>query len=209
MADSFNTADVAPPPPPREIHPAKTHLAQCVDVINLGTEPQTYQGQDKGLVPKGAFVFRTGKLDSQGRPLDISIEFSVMTGAKANLRKICESWTGTVYTEAYPDIALGDFAGMPAMLTIVHQKSENTGNTYAKIAAVAAPPEGTVIPDYRSGYERAPYWEARKKDYAEKSAAYLAKKQPSKPTGGNDAPPMSWDDFPPPQEPEGDEDFAF
>lgn len=172
--DSLASGDVAPPPPPRELHEAGTFYAQCVDVINLGTEPQVFQGEDKGLVPKGAFVFRTGELDSEGRPLDISYEFSVMTGTKANLRKMCESWRGAPYDVDYPNIELHKMFGVSAMLTIVHQTS-GKGNTYAKIVGIAKVPKGTQVPDYTGAYERADFWEKRKAAYAAASAEWMKK----------------------------------
>ena len=41
---------------PSEMHPAESVPMLCVDVIDLGKRPTSYQGEDKGLTPKCALV---------------------------------------------------------------------------------------------------------------------------------------------------------
>jgi hypothetical protein len=197
MADQINTAAYETPLPPREIHDAGSFVAQCVDVIDLGKRPETFQGEDKGAVPKCAIVWRTGELNSEGKPLDVSREYTISTGRKASLRKDCEAWRGAAYADDYPDIPLHLLAGKWCTLTIVHQKS-GAGKEYAKVTGVSGVPKGMALPaDQLGGYERAEWWEKRKSEYAKEWAEYERKKGGAKPSRPAPPPPPQAEDFAP------------
>jgi hypothetical protein len=210
MADKINTADHKGDFTPRPLHPAGSFIAQCVDVIDLGKRPETYEGADKGAKPKFALVFRTGELDGDGKPMDVSKEYTISVGPKATLRKDLEAWRGKPYEDEYPDIPLDKFEGVWATLSVGHVTSK-TGREYAKIIGIGGIPKGVPKPEsYLPGYQRPDFWTTRKAEYQKEYEAYLAAKQPSKPTGGKGAPAANWDDFPPPQEPdEFDEDSSL
>jgi hypothetical protein len=160
---------------PRELHPAETVLALCVDVVALGPRPETYQGEDKGLTPKCALVFRSTEKRTDGTHHDLSKEYTVSTGRKAALRRDLESWRGQPYAEDYPDVPLHKMAGQWALITVVHRKSADGTKTYANIGAITSVPKVMraslpTLPDY----DRAPYWGERKSKYAAEAEAYRA-----------------------------------
>lgn len=208
MADVLNTADHETPPPPRPLHEDGTFVAQCVDVINLGKRPETYQGEDKGLVSKMALVFRTGELDAEGKFIDLDVELNVATGEKAKLRQWAEAWRGKKYDEEYPNIPVHLFEGQWATITVAHQTS-GSGKVYAKITAVTKLAKGQKGGDsYLPSYERPDWWQKRKDAYAKECAEYIAKHQPSQPRGGKAAPAPDFEGFPEALENE-DDDLPF
>jgi hypothetical protein len=178
MADEIHTKDYAIEGKQRPRHEAGVFVAQCVDVINLGKVPETYKGEDKGLVPKGSLVFRSGEMDAEGKCIDLAVELSLMTGAKARLRQWAEAWRGKKYDEEYPDIPVHKFEGLWATITVTHKTNPATQKTYANITGLTGLPKGTPAPatDYLPGYTRAPWWEKRKAEYKAKAEEYLAKK---------------------------------
>jgi hypothetical protein len=195
MADIIETKDHETPPPPRPLHEAGSFVAQCVDVINLGKRPETYQGEDKGLVSKLALVFRTGEMDDEGKPIDLDSELNVSTGEKATLRKWAEAWRGEPYPEEYPNIPVHLFEGCWAIITVAH-KTSGSGKTYAKITGVTKLAKGQKGGEsFLPSYERAEWWQKRKDAYAKECQEYTAKHQPSKPTG-KAKPAPDFEDFP-------------
>src|SRR5690554_1940306 len=82
-----------------KIHPEGQFIGQCVDTIDMGEKVEEYQGQ-QNVLHKCVLVFRTGeKNDETGEYIDISREFTVSMGDKANLRKFLEQWRGKPYGE--------------------------------------------------------------------------------------------------------------
>lgn len=160
---------------PREIHPAGTHAAICVDVINLDMRVKDYEGR-RSAAQTCALVFRTSKFSSDGFPLDVSQEFTVSTHAKANLRKFLEAWRGRAFVAEELGESFnigGEFGNRPALLSIVHKPSADGQRTYANIGAVMPLPDGMSPPVLHQPYKRAPYWAERKAKYAQEFEAYL------------------------------------
>jgi hypothetical protein len=207
VADAIETKDFETPRASTQAHDAGTFIGQCVDVINLGTRPEVYQGEDKGLTPKLALVFVTGERAQDGSLIQVSVELTISTGPKAKLRQYAEAWRGKAYPEDYPNIPVHKFVGLWASLTIVQQQSKK-GNTYAKVTGISGVPRGMPTPaDLLAEYEtagRGDWWEKRKTEYATETAAYkerTAKRTP--------APPPTFDDEPPLPEYEGEDDESL
>lgn len=185
--------------PPRELHPVEDspYPARCVDCIDLGLNPESFEGSDPVLKDKVALIFRTTALDKKNRPFEIGIEFNCTFGKKANLRKFAEAWRGKPYTEdeaRKQGIPLEKFVGVPALLTIIHATS-GKGNEYAKIGGISKLPAAmaSLAPD-EEGYERAKWWEDKKAEYARAAALHNDKH----PAGGTskitDLPEIDMDD---------------
>jgi hypothetical protein len=158
-------------------HPEGQYVGQCVDVIDLGERVEEGRDYPAKLMRKCALVFRTGEKNPEtGDLIDISTEFTVSMGEKANLRRFLESWRGKAYTPAQVSegVPLHKLTGQHALLTVAHQVSQK-GRTYAKItAAVGVPKAMSKSCESYDDYERAPYWEDRKREYAEGAAAFRA-----------------------------------
>lgn len=151
---------------PREIHPAGTFAAICVDLIDLGMRVSEFSGHEKATQSL-AFVFRTGKVSSTGFDLDLSREFAVSLHKKSNMRAFLEAWRGAPLKseELGEAFSFKDMASRPALISVVHKPSSDGTKIYANIGAIMPVPDGMPIPK-NTPYERAPFWASRKEDYA-------------------------------------------
>lgn len=178
-------------------HPEGQYVGVCVDAIDLGENVETFAGQPSKLAHKCALVFRTGERNEQtGEYIDIGREFTVSMSEKANLRKFLEQWRGKPYTaeQVEAGVPLHKLVNQPGLLQVAHKTSANQ-RTYALIQSCVGVPMqmaggiGTY-PDY----QRADYWEEKKRAYAEAVRKYRA----------DQGPPVDDDDFPAPLHDEDD-----
>lgn len=158
-------------------HPEGQFVAQCVDTIDLGEKVETFAGKPPKLAHKCVIVFRTGERNEQtGEFVDIAREFTVSMGDLANLRKFLEQWRGKPYTAEQIDegVPLHKLTGNHALITVSHKTSGN-GRTYGNITAcVGVPKQMLAGVEKYSDYQRADYWETRKKEYAEAARKFRA-----------------------------------
>lgn len=151
-------------------HPEGQFVGQCVDVVDLGERVEEFAGQLPKVVQKCALVFRTGeKNDDTGEYIDISREFTVSMGDKANMRKFLEQWRGKPYDDASikQGVPIHKLTGNYGLLTVAHKQSGG-GRTYANIAAcVGVPKQMQGALTAYDDYERADFWAKRKEEYAE------------------------------------------
>jgi len=155
------------------IHPEGQFLATCVDVIDLGEKVSEFAGRDKKLQRRVAFVFRTGEVDENGKPLDIAKDFAMSMFKKSNdsqspLRKFLEQWKGKPFAdeEAAANVALHKLEGKPVVLSIAHEPwKSDPSKSNAVIVSATLPLPGTVVPPV-APYTRSEYWGKRKEKYA-------------------------------------------
>ena len=158
-------------------HPEGQFVGQCVDCIDLGESVQDFADKPKYLAQKCALVFRTGeKNEETSSYIDVSGEFTVSMGEKANLRKFLEQWRGKPYTVEQVDagVPLDKLVGNWALLTVAHKKSAK-GRTYAVIVSAVGVPkqmQGSLKP--YTDYDREKYWTEKKGEYSVAAAAYRA-----------------------------------
>ena len=195
-------------------HPEGQFVGKCVDVIDLGEKVEDYIGKPKKLSQKCQIVFRTGELNEEtGEIVDVSGEYTVSMGEKANLRKILASWRGKEYSEEECEagVPLHKLVGNFALLT-VDQKLSGSGRKYARILSVTGIPKQmrSAIPTFED-YKRAEYWEERKADYKKEADAFRASFAPEpkagRLTGPNDGDPGM--DYPGDMEDDQDSDLPF
>jgi hypothetical protein len=176
-------------------HPKGQFVAQCVDAIDLGEKVEDYPGTPSKLSHKCALVFRTGEINAEtGEIIDVSREFTVSMGELANLRKFLEQWRGKAYTEdqVMEGVPLDKLTDQWALISIDH-KTSGKGRTYSVIVTIAGVPKQMQgsLPTFPN-YERAKYWEDRKKEYLDASTKFRV-------TAGADKPRQQstdFDDFP-------------
>lgn len=155
-------------------HPEGQFAAVCVDVVNLGERVEQYADKPKRLVPKVALVFQTGEVNRDTGDLhQVSVEFTVSMGEKANLRKFLEQWRGKKYSEAQAEegVPIHKLEGQPALITVEHKRAKSSGNTYATINGIVPLPKGMERPALPA-YKRPEFWEERKKANAEAAKAF-------------------------------------
>lgn len=157
-----------------EAHPEGQTAALCVDCIDLGERVKSYKGQPPYLAHSVVLVFQSGKVNSQGKLHEVSQEFTVSMGPKANLRKFLEGWRGKSYTEeqARAGVPLHKLVGQAALIAVEHKTSQQ-GRTYANLRNIAQLPEGMVAPTLPA-YERPAFYEEKRAKYAEEVKAFKA-----------------------------------
>lgn len=131
---------------------AGSYPARCYSMVQIGTIEEVIQGKVKHLnkvrisweLPTELKVYKEGEGE---KPAIISKEFTLSMNEKATLRKFLEGWRGLAFTDeeskAFDITAL---LGVPCMLTIIHKKSQSSGNTYAEISSVSKVPKGMTVP---------------------------------------------------------------
>ena len=117
---------------------AGVHNAVCTAVFDLGDQPG-FQGQ---IQHKIAIFWELEEVitdpgDYQGKRFTVSNMYTASLSERANLRAHLESWRGRGFSEAELegfDVAV--LRGVPATLSIIHNRNEKTNRTYANISAV-------------------------------------------------------------------------
>lgn len=158
-------------------HPEGQPAMVCVDCINLGERVKAFKGEAAYLASTAALVFQSGERNADGHLHEVTAEFTISMGKKANLRKFLESWRGKTYTEeqALAGVELHKLVGHPALVSVEHRTSQQ-GRTYANIASIAPLPKGMPKPDLPP-YERPAFYAERIAKYAEEARAFKAAAQ--------------------------------
>lgn len=141
----------------REPLSANNHIARCVQVIDLGTQPEKAfeTGEDQlnhkiritWEIPNEIIEWtdkETG--EAKSRCQVISQEFKASLHEKSKLRKTLASWRGRDFTpEELKGFEITKLLGVTCFLNIVHV--EKDGNKYANISAVTPIARGMTCPD--------------------------------------------------------------
>jgi hypothetical protein len=123
--------------------PEGTHVARCVQVIDLGTQFSPFYQKSSHKILLGWEL--PGEMDGD-RPHMVWNRYTLSLHANANLRAHLESWRGKKFTpEELAGFDLKNVLGTPCMLAITH--TENAGKTYANVVAVMAITKGFTCPD--------------------------------------------------------------
>ena len=126
--------------------PEGNHLAVCYEVIDLGTQETTWDGETKRQRKIWIGWETSSEQMEDGRPFVIGRRYTLSSNEKSTLRKDLESWRGKKFSDE--DIAkfdIKDLLGCACFLNVVHV---NKGDrTYANITTVAALPKGTATPE--------------------------------------------------------------
>jgi len=144
--------------------PAGSYLARCVQLIDLGTQTATYEGETK-RARKVLIAWEV--LDDEcrrddGQPFILSKRFTQSLHEKAALRKTLTSWRGRDFTPVeLKGFELKAVLGKDAFISVVH--TEKDGKTFANIAAVMKPPKGMTAP--LPGNEPLLHWSMAEPDW--------------------------------------------
>lgn len=129
--------------------PEGMHVARCYRLIDLGTQPKSFQGQSKGEARK---IMATWELLGEdrmpdGKPFTISKSWFLSMHEKAALRKDLESWRGKAFTaDEEHSFDVSKLLGAYCLLNIVQEKGDN-GDTYTKIKAITPLIKGMPKPE--------------------------------------------------------------
>lgn len=137
------------------------HQCVLVDVVDLGMQPNIYQGVQNGTVHKCALVWQLDEINPDtNKPFEMSKEFTVSMNEKANLRKFLGTWRGKSYSdqEAEEGAPLHKLEGVNGIMQIEHKQSKtNPDRTYANIVSVTPLFKGTPKID-PNNYVRGEFW---------------------------------------------------
>jgi hypothetical protein len=146
--------------------PAGSYLARCVQLIDMGTQTSTFEGE----VKRARKVLAAWEiLDDEcrrddGQPFILSKRFTQSLHEKSALRKTLASWRGRDFTPSeLRGFDLATVLGKDAFLSVIH--TEKDGKTYANIAAVMKPPKGMTCPE-GCGNEPLQHWDMTAPDWA-------------------------------------------
>lgn len=127
--------------------PAGTHLARCVQLIDLGTQYSEYYKKSAHKVLIGWEL--PTEMDGD-RPFLVWKRYTCSLSTKSHLFRDLESWRGRPFTKEELDgFKLKGVVGVPCMLTVVHNERQNDQGTktYANVGTVAGVIKGMSVPD--------------------------------------------------------------
>jgi hypothetical protein len=127
--------------------PAGMFPAICYRILDLGTQPVSFQGETKNkhqvLISWELHDEDTTMAD--GRPMVIQKRYTLSMHEKASLRIMLESWRGKKFADAEcANFDIENLLGQTCYISIV--ESEKNGTTYSNITSVNKPPKGFESP---------------------------------------------------------------
>lgn len=129
--------------------PAGMHIARCYRLIDLGTQPKSFQGQSKGEARKimaSWELLGEDRMDD-GKPFTISKSWFLSMHEKATLRKDLESWRGRPFTaEEEHSFDVSRLLGAYCLINVIQEQGQD-GNTYTKIGAITPLLKGMPKPE--------------------------------------------------------------
>jgi hypothetical protein len=135
--------------------PEGTHVARCIQLIDIGTHHGEYQGQPtvrNQVIVRWELPNETVETDDGQQPMIVSKFYTNSLGEKANLRKDLESWRSRQFTQEELDrFDLQNILGKPCMVSVIHNEKGK-----AKVTTVTALPKGTNCPP--AANELAAFW---------------------------------------------------
>ncbi len=143
------------PPPKSEAQykpvPVGNHVARCFQIVDLGTQTSTFEGETK-QARKVRFVWELPnelkEFNGKQEPCAIGRTVTLSLHKKSTLRPLIESWLGRKLSEEEIDSGawkLSDLLGMTCLLNVTN--TEKDGKTYANVQAVTPVPKGMVVPE--------------------------------------------------------------
>ncbi len=141
----------------RKLPEAGATIGMLFSLVDLGTQKQTWDGEEKWMgkvrlsfeLPDQLDeyeVVENGKTTKVQKPMVVSIEQTRSLGEKASLRKLLEQWRGQTFTsKELQAFSLKNLLGKPAMLTLIHKTSQ-AGRAYCAIAGASKLPKGMKAP---------------------------------------------------------------
>lgn len=122
--------------------PPGTHVGLCFRVLELGTQHEEWQGEEKISLRVLISWELPGELMADGRPFAVSRFYTNSLHEKATLRKDLEAWRGRAFTEhELAGFDLAQILGKPCLVSVSH-----TEKGKERVNAVLALPKGTPVP---------------------------------------------------------------
>ena len=129
--------------------PAGMHVARCYRLIDLGTQPKSYQGKPTGEARKimASWEFLGEDRMDDGKPFTMSKSWFLSMHEKAALRKDLESWRGKPFTpEEECSFDVSKLLGAYCLINVIQEPGQD-GTPYAKIGAITPMMKGMARPE--------------------------------------------------------------
>lgn len=128
---------------PKQLPPAGTHAARCIQVIDLGVQATPFGDVPKLRItwelPDEKAVFDEKKGE---QPFVVSKEYTRSLYEKSNLYKDLVSWRGKEFTEdELRGFDVDKLLGAPCLLSVVHKTTEKN-KTFANVSSISKLPKG-------------------------------------------------------------------
>lgn len=156
--------------------PAGNHVARLYQLVDLGMQLKTWQGEEKvqHQILLGFELCHEAMQD--GRPFAISATYTLSMHPKAALRRVIEGWRGQAFSdEEASAFDIETLLGRACMVQVTHRQGQS--KTYANVQSIAALPKGMTAPEAVNGltvyspeyhdqaqYDRLPAWVKRRLD---------------------------------------------
>lgn len=127
--------------------PPQMYVARCYRLIDLGTQPKTFMGENKGAARKVmvGWELLSEPMMSSGEPYIISKSYFVGLHEKSALRNDLESWRGKPFTpEEESGFDITKLLGAYCMLNVMAE--EKDGKKFTKISAITPLMKGLEKP---------------------------------------------------------------
>ncbi len=125
--------------------PQGTHLARCVQVIDLGHQRTTWEGKERESHKILLGFELPTEHDSEGAPFLVWRRYTLSLGQASHLRRDLEAWRSRPFTsDELQGFDITTVLGVPCLLAITH--NVNGDRTYVDINSVMAPPKGQECP---------------------------------------------------------------
>lgn len=133
----------------RELIPADTHVARCVEMIQIGTVPKTFEGKTT-MKPQLRITWELPEIlheyEGKQEPAYIAQEYTISLHENAGLRKALKSWRGVDFTpEELAGFSLKSLLGAPCMLSVIHASKDS--KTYANVGTISRLPKKLPCPE--------------------------------------------------------------
>jgi len=116
--------------------PEGLHSAVCVDVVDLGLQPNTFNPEKPQH--KIRIVWQIEEIDlANGKRFQVSQMYTLSLHEKASLRKDLEGWRARKFSaEESKGFDVEKLLGVPCQVQVIHNVSEKNGKTYANVQTI-------------------------------------------------------------------------
>lgn len=129
--------------------PEGTHPARCIQVVEMGMQPQEWKGEKwdspKIMIfwelPTEKHVFTEERGEE---PFVVNREYTATLTEKSNLLKDLVSWLGKKTNEEWAEFDIASLVGQTCMVVVVHKDSN--GKTYSNVTGVSKLMKNIKVP---------------------------------------------------------------
>jgi hypothetical protein len=141
----------------RVLAPEGTHLSRCIRIIDLGTQTEEFEGNEKRVkkvqlsfeLIGQTFTLNEGEEDEREVPFVVHKEYTASIGAKANLGKDIAAWLGKKIDPS-DEFEIDQLLGKECQVQVITAATKKDGKEYSKINAILAIPAKTKVPKAES-----------------------------------------------------------